>query len=59
MIGAVAASALFATVWCAAVPTEELAIVASIPLGLGWLLLIPLAALSSYAAYEQLFGRED
>jgi uncharacterized membrane protein len=34
-----------------------LAIVASIPLGLGWLLLIPVACCSVYAGYRDIFTR--
>jgi uncharacterized membrane protein len=33
------------------------AIVASIPFGLGWLLLVPLSLLTVYASYKDVFGR--
>jgi uncharacterized membrane protein len=34
-----------------------LAIAASIPLGLGWFVLAPMAAASVYASYVDVFGR--
>ncbi|HUD26924.1 MAG TPA: BPSS1780 family membrane protein [Burkholderiaceae bacterium] len=45
----VGALAVYGLLWIA------FAIVASIPLGLGWLVLLPLMALSTYAAYCDLF----
>ena len=47
--GNVGALAVYGLLWIA------FAIVASIPLGLGWLVLAPLMVLSTYAAYRDLF----
>jgi len=47
------ALAVYGLLWIA------FAIIASIPLGLGWLVLAPLMVLSTYAAYQDLFETQQ
>jgi len=52
-LGNIAAFLIYGVIWIVA------AVVASIPFGLGWLLLIPLTMLAMYCSYQDIFERQQ
>ena len=51
-VGNVAAFLVYGVLWIVA------AVVATIPFGLGWLLLLPLTMLAIYCSYQDIFGQQ-